>query len=126
MHSVSDGVPAKFLADPVAKLDHFFVGELHKFSGAHADHLVLRLSAVDQPVVGLLGVEKRLSDYSRLGKQDDRSIDCRFGDPGCTAGHLEQDLLNLEYFVTVNDRVENGRSFRSVFQASRFEKATKH
>ena len=118
VQSVADRLPAELLADSIAQLDHVLVGELDQLARPHADHLVLRLATVDEPVVRLLRVKEGLGDDPCLGKQDDGSIDGRLGDTMRASGHLEKDLLDLEDLVSVDDRIEDRCAFWGVLEAA--------
>ena len=126
LEAMTDRAPSEFPADSIAQGDQFFVLELDQPTRLHADHVIARLTAVDQLKVRLLRVEQGLHDDPGVLEQMDGSVQRCLRHALTATTKFEQELFRLKDTIASDDGVENIRALVRVLQAAGLEVATEH
>ena len=91
----------------------------------HADDRIKGILAVDQLIVGLLGIKEGVRDDARLLKKLDRPVDGGLGDAVSPGSHLPKEGVNLKESIEFQDCIKNVSAFRRVLEIPGSEESPK-
>lgn len=121
---MAGGPQPSFAAELVAEWGEFGEIDLDDLLGVHAEEEFVRLAAVGELEVGLVGIDEDFLDDARVLKEFDGAVDGGLADAAALALEGGLQLLGLEEVVEAEERVENLGALGGVFLADGFQVAS--